>query len=521
MDEVVTGHNITSALQGLDYAVLAVSIAGLIAIAYLTGRRESDTQDFFLGKRSVPPAIACLSFVAAEVSAVTIVSVPGVAFKENWQYLQFFVGSAAARVFIAFLFIPVFYRFNCTTIYEFLKHRFGDRTRYAGSVFFFITRLLGSGVRLYAASLGVAVILGWRLDQAILLFTAVSIAFIAFGGIKAVVWTGAFEAVMFYLAGAAIATYLVLQIPGGVSQAWQIADEAGKFDLVNLTWNLADPKTLWAAALSAFFINLSVFGTDQDFMQKMLTVKTRRSSQTALLGTIVAGFVLVCTYMVVGTLLFAFYRQHPDPALPADGDQVLSHFAVHVLPAGLKGLVLSAIVLASIDSPLSSLSASFVTDIYRPLINRTACERHYLWVGRIGVAAFGVILAGLAYASDYLKEGGVLWVAFQVLGVTGGSTLGVFLLGMLTKRQADRSNVLAMTVSALAMAVLLWLSQTGQIGLGWSWLIVIGTAMTFGLGWVLGPVLDGRQRQRLSHGLTRKDAEKQQLDLKQANASTL
>lgn len=490
MDEVISGSNVTHALGWLDLAVLAAAIAVLFGIAWLTGRKESDTQDFFLGKRSVPPVVACLSFVAAEVSAVTIVSVPGIAFHENWQYLQFFVGSAAARVCIAFLFIPVFYRFNCTTIYEFLKHRFGDGTRYAGSVFFFLTRLIGSGVRLYAASLGISVILDCSIWGVILGFTVVSIVFIAFGGIKAVVWTGAFEAVMFYLAGAGVATYLLLQIPGGASQAWDIAGEAGKLSLWNLDLSLADPKTLWAAALSAFFVNMSVFGTDQDFMQKMLTVKTRRSSQNALLATIVAGLLLVCTYMVLGTLLFAYYKVNPDPGLPADGDKLLSHFTVNVLPAGLKGLILTAIVLASIDSPLSSLSASFVTDIYRPLINRTGTERHYLWIGRFGVVAFGLVLAGLAYACEQLKDEGILWVAFQVLGVTGGSTLGVFLLGLLTKRHANRANVVAMTVSAAAMAVLLYLSKSGTIGLGWSWLIVIGTVSTFVIGYVLGPVLD-------------------------------
>ncbi len=500
MDEVVSLSHIAQSLHWQDLAVLAGAIAMLFVISWLTGRNQSDTQDFFLGKRTVPPIIACLSFVAAEVSAVTIVAVPGVAYHENWQYLQFFIGSAGARVFIAFLFIPVFYKLSCTSIYEFLKHRFGDETRYAGSFFFFVTRLLGSGVRLYAASLGVAGILwaeprvsGSHLAMAILMFTLISVIFIAFGGIKAVVWTGAFEAVMFFLAGGAIATWLIMHIQGGATQAIHTAGAAGKLSLLNLKMSLADPKTLWAAALASFFINMSVFGTDQEFVQKLLTVKTRRASQRTLLGTIVAGLLLVCTYLVVGTLLFAYYRQQPDPALPANGDQLLSYFTVHVLPAGLKGLVLSAIILASIDSPLSSLSTSFVTDIYRPLLHRSGSERHYLWVGRLGVVAFGIILAMLAFVCQAFT--GILWVAFEILAVTGGSTLGVFLLGILTKRHSNRGNVVAMFTSAIGMAVLLFLSKTGRIGLGWSWLIVIGTTVTFALGWLLGPVLDGGQPQ--------------------------
>jgi Na+/proline symporter len=138
---------------------------------------------------------------------------------------------------------------------------------------------------------------------------------------------------------------------------------------------------------------------------------------------------------------------------------------------------------------LSSLSASFVTDIYRPLIRKGASERHYLWVSRLGVVGFAVVLASLALACKPLDQ--ILWVAFQVLAVTGGSTLGVFLLGLLTKRRANRANVLAMITSAVAMAVLLYLCQTGYVPLGWTWLIAIGTALTFSLGWLLGPVLDG------------------------------
>lgn len=489
MDDIPGAGSVASTLQGLDYLVVAAAVAVVFTIAWLAGRKGSDTQDFFLGKRSVPPLIACLSFVAAEVSAVTIVSVPGVAFKENWHYLQFFVGSTAARIFIAFLFIPVFYKFNCTTIYEFLKHRFGNQTRYAGSAFFFITRLLGAGVRLYAAAVGIAVIMNWRLEYAIVLFTIIGIAFISFGGIRAVVWNGAFAALVFLGMGAGIAAYILVQTPGHISQAWQIASEAGRLDVLNLKMSFADPKTLWAAALSSFFINMSVFGTDQEFVMKLLTVKTRRSSQKALLGTIVAGFVMVCTYLTLGTMLFVHYSQHPDQALPAKGDEILSYFTVHVLPEGLKGLVLTAILMASLDSPLSSLSASFVTDIYKPLIRQGASDRHYLWVGRICVVGFGLLLASLACACRQFTE--VLWVAFQILAVTGGSTLGVFLLGILTKRRANRANVLAMVSSAIAMAILLYLSQTGRLALGWTWLIVIGTVSTFSLGWLLGPVMDG------------------------------
>jgi SSS family transporter len=513
MDEFAAAQRMTQGLGWLDYGILAAAVTMLFVIAWYFGRRESDTREYFIGGRKVPAAVACLSFVATEVSAVTIISVPATAYTENWQYLQFFIGSAISRVFIAFLFIPVFYKYDCTTIYEFLKHRFGQQTQYAGSVFFFITRLIASGVRLYAACLGVSVILGWSLAQSLMLFTLVSIIFIAFGGIKAVVWNGAYQAIMFYVTGLAVIGWLVCHIQGGIAEAWRVAGEAGRLSLFNFNFNLNEPTTFWAGTMNAFFVGLAVFGTDQELMQRLLTVKTRRSSQNAIIATIGASLPMTMLYLAIGTLMFAFYQQHTELGQPRFVKEIFSYFTIHSLPMGFKGLVLATIVLASIDSPLSSLSSSFVTDICRPLTAGKLSEKTYLWISRFGVVGFGVILACIAYACRSVEN--ILWFAFQIISITGGSTLGVFLLGLLTKRKSNYGNVVAMVVSSLAMAALLLLSTdriftkidltscgigwnevvlmgciSKPLDLAWSWLIVLGTIVTFVLGYILGPVLD-------------------------------
>lgn len=497
MDELIAGlARVAGSLHWLDWQILVLAVALLFVIAYLAGRRQADTRDFFLGGRSIPWLAVCLSFVATEISAMTIVGVPSRGYAENWFYLQMFVGSALARVFVAFLFIPAFYKHDCTTIYQYLRERFGPGTQYAGSVFFFITRILASGVRLYAACLGIHVILGWSLWSALLLFTLVSIAFIAFGGVKAVVWNGAYQTVFFYLAGAAVIIYLLSHIHGSPGEAWALAGKEGRLKLFNFSLDLADPKTFWAASLNAFFIGLAVFGTDQELVQRLLTVETRRASQKALVGTILAGLPLTCAYLAIGTLLFIFYQQNPGLPLPDKADKILAHFTREVLPVGLKGLVLAAIVLASIDSPLSSLASSFVTDIYRPLVRPQANEKHYLWISRLGVVFFGLVLALLAYDCDAFEVDGILWVAFEILSVTGGSLLGVFLLGVLTKRKGNLANVLAMITSAAWAASLMFMIKAKLISLGWSWLIVIGTTMTFALGYLFSLMEEAGRAQK-------------------------
>src|SRR5512134_494794 len=192
---------LAGALTWPDYAVLAVSLAGLVAIGLAFTREQRGTQDFFLARRRIPWWAACLSFLATEISAVTIISVPATAYSENWQYVQFFIGSSLAKLVVAGLFIPAFYRYDCTTIYEFLRYRFGVASQVTGSIFFFVTRLLGSGVRLMAAALAVSILVGWSLAATIALFTAVSIAYIAAGGVKAVVWTNVLQAGTFLVGG--------------------------------------------------------------------------------------------------------------------------------------------------------------------------------------------------------------------------------------------------------------------------------------------------------------------------------
>ncbi|MCX5632655.1 MAG: sodium/solute symporter [Phycisphaerae bacterium] len=469
-------------LSGIDLTIVLSAVFLLFVISYIFGRREKNTNDFFLGERKIPSIVACLSFVATEVSALTIVGVPATAYSENWEYLQFFIGSAAARIMVAFLFIPVFYKYNCTSIYEFLRHRFGPQTQYAGSIFFFVTRLTASGVRLYAACMGIGIILGWSLGQSLLIFTIVSIIFIAFGGIKAVVWAGAYQTIIFFSAGIALLIYLYLHIEGGLSSAWQIADNAGRLSIFKFDFNLNDPTTFWAGTANAFFIGLAVFGTDQELMQRLLTVKTRKKSQNAIFLTIATAFPILCIYLAIGTLLYVFFQQNPQAIQPAKTKEVISYFTANFLPAGLKGLILSAIILASIDSPLSSLSSSFVMDIYRPLIRKNATEKHYLFISRTGVIGFGLILAIIAITCQPVEN--ILWFAFEIISLTGGATLGIFLLGVLTKRKANIGNVVAMIISTLSMIALLLLSHKGVINLAWSWLIVLGTAMTFALSYL-------------------------------------
>jgi SSS family transporter len=484
-----------------DYAVLAACLLALLAIGGAFTRQQRGTTDFFLARRRIPWWAACLSFLATEISAVTIISVPATAYSENWEYFQFFVGSSLAKFVVALLFIPAFYRYNCVTIYEFLSHRFGAASQVTASLFFFVTRLLGSGVRLMAACVAVAVLMGWPVWPTVVLFSLVSIAYIALGGVKAVVWTNVFQAAMFLVGGALTVAFLVSQIDGGLGAMLRTAAEAGRLNVINWGpapgapdfWHrvLSDPSIVWLAVLNGLVGSTAAFGTDHDLMQRLLTVETRRQSQTTLALTPLGTLLTLVIYLGIGAGLFAYYAQHPAAGLPRP-DEILPFFIRTAMPEVLRGVMLSAIVLASIDSPLASLAASFVTDIYRPLLVRRRSDAHYLWVSRAAVVVFGVVLAVLAWGFSFFS--GFLWLAFKIAGVTFGSLLGVFLLGLLTRGSGgDRANAVAMVTMAAINLALLVLSETGRIGLGWSWLVILGTAGTMALSPLLAPLLDRRR----------------------------
>ncbi|MBI5631371.1 MAG: sodium/solute symporter [Elusimicrobia bacterium] len=498
MEEMTRWFSGQTNLSVADFTVLASILAVMFLMGWYFGRKEESTEDFFLGGRAIPWWVACLSFVATEISAMTIIGVPATAYRENWNYAQFFIGSALARIFIAFLFIPAFYQYKCTTIYEFLRHRFGRHTQYTATCFFFATRLLASGVRLMAACLAVSVLLGWHIVPVIALFSLIGVVYIGYGGIKAVVWTNVLQALTFIAAGLAALGYVYSRIDGGMDAVLQVAGQAGKLDIVNWGPSLgeegfihkffSDPNIIWVAILNGFFGSMAAFGTDHEMMQKLLTVETRVESQKTMVLSIFGSFFVLILYMAVGTGLFVFYQLNPGMALPEKLDKIFPHFAATSMPEILRGLVLAAIVMASIDSPLASLTAVFVTDIYKPLFKPQANQRHYLRVSRLAVAAFAVMLGAIAYFFSFFDR--ILWLAFKIGGVTFGSLLGVFLFGLLTDLRANKANVASMLIMAGVNATLLYFSELKIFPLGWSWLVILGTAGTFGLSWALAPLLD-------------------------------
>jgi SSS family transporter len=475
-------------LAGPDLIILVIYFCCLATVGYIFGRRERDTEDFFLGGRRIPWLAVCFSILATELSALTFIGVPADAYQADHAYIQFAFGSMLGRLGIALLFMPAFYGGRVTTVYEYLAQRFGAGTRNTATLFFFVTRLLASGVRLFGASIAVSVVTGWPIIPCIGLMALFAMAYTGLGGIKAVVWTDVLQITVF-LGGAVLAFfYLISQIPGGWQGMVDLAGPLGKLRAFDLSVSLSNPRILLVGLVNGGITTFAALGADQDLAQRMLTTKKAREAQKSIILTGILDFPIVMLFLTIGTLLFAYYHFHPDPGLAGleSPDRIFPYFIVTRLPVGLRGLLIAGVLAAamsSTDSALGALSSSAVVDIYKPYIRKGASERHYLRASRWFVVLFATFLIAIAIASRNTQ--GVLWLGLKIGSFTYGGLLGIFLLGTLVRKGSNLGNIIAMLTSLVPTLTVFFLEP--YLHISWPWIIVIGSAWTF----ILGYLLDG------------------------------
>lgn len=464
-----------SGLTLSDFIAAAALLAAMVALGRKAASRTRSAEDYFLAGRGESWLAAGAALVAAEVSALTILGVPAASFRDDWTFLQFFAGAAAARVLVATAFLPELFRDGGETPYAYLGRRFGPWTRTAGAATFVVTRVLVSAVRLLAACVAAAFLMGWSPWPALILFTAVSIAALARGGARAAVWTGAFQAAVFLVVGVLTVVFLFRRIDGGLGWSWSLAAEASKLRVWSGTLSFG------SAALTGFFGSLAAFGTDHELTQKLLVVKNARRGRSAMLFSIAGSLAVLVLYLGIGTLLFVFYKQNPGMALPDRADFLYPHFASKMMGVAMRGLVLGAIVLASVDAPLASLSSAFVVDLRRPFLKKERSGAQELKEARLAAVVFALVLGALAALFAFSED--ALSFSFKAGGVTAGPLLGVFLLGLTTARRGDRPALAAFGAASVLNLFLLVLSERGLLDLEWSWFIVLGTLFAYGLGW--------------------------------------
>ena len=468
----------------MRYLDLAVILAYLIAITWFGARfRKGQTslRDYFLGGRNAPWWAISLSIVSAETSTLTIVGTPGLSFAGNLGFLQIVFGYLLARIVISLVFLPHYFRGEMFTAYELMRRRFGERIRRVTASIFLITRALAEGVRVFAISLVISIVLGTGEVASIILIVCLTLFYTFEGGMTAVIWTDVVQMCL-YVLGAAVSLLVILaKIPGGWANVAAVAGGAGKFRIFEFGFSptmhfFSQTYTFWAGLAGGCFLTMASHGTDQLMVQRLLSARDEAQSRTALLSSWLVIFFQFSLFLVIGILLFVYYQDAHLP-VPAVKDRIYPEFVWHNLPAGVSGLVTAAILaaaMANLSAALNSLASTTVIDFIRPL--RGGAETGDLKLARAMTVLWGVVLVAIGLLARHW--GSVLESGLSIASVTLGLLLGVFLLGVLTKRVGEGA---AITGVLAGLAAILYVRYATPIA--WTWWVLIGSVATFVAGY--------------------------------------
>ncbi len=481
-----------------DLAIILVYLVGITAFGARFRRTQRDLKDYFLGGRRAPWWAIALSIVSAETSTLTIIGTPALSFAGNLGFLQVVFGYLLARLVISFLLLPQYFRGEMFTAYELMERRFGPGLRKLTAGTFLLIRSLAEGVRVFAISIVISVILGTGELASILLIVGLTLFYTFEGGLSAVIWTEVVQMCL-YIFGAAVSLLVILQnIPGGWSEAAALAAAAGKFQLFDFTfeWSasfFARTYTFWAGIIGGCFLTTASHGTEQLMVQRLLAARSQRESRAALLASWLVIFVQFTLFLLIGILLYAYHTLMRLPA-PQVLDRVYPEFVWRYLPPGIAGLVMAAVLaaaMANLSAALNALASTSVMDFYRPIAARLGKHQlstmDSLKLARWATVAWGILLTAIGFMAR--RWGSVLEAGLSVASVVYGALLGVFLLGVLTRRVDQLAAGAAMFVG---LATMLYVKFATQIA--WTWYVVIGTSATFAAGLLLGALLPSGNR---------------------------
>ncbi|MDQ6908903.1 MAG: sodium:solute symporter [Chloroflexota bacterium] len=485
----------------LDLIVIVVYLAGTTLFGIYLGRGQKDAKDYFLAGHGIPWWAVLFSIVATETSALTVISIPGLAYIGNLGFLQVAAGYVIGRVVVAFTLLPRYYRGNLVTAYALLEQRFGVATRRFASVVFMFTRAFADSVRVFATAIPIALIIGpviplrFVMPAAILTLGALTLIYTYHGGVRAVVWTDVVQTCVYLIGGISAMVILSHGIPGGWGTIIRTAGDAGKLRFIDTYTGFDRPHTALAGLIGGAFLSMASHGADQVIVQRLMAAGSLRDARKALIGSGIAVFIQFALFLIIGAGLWVYLgaRTFDSP------DKIFPTFIVTAMPPGLIGLLIAAILAATMSAhsgAINSLAAATVHDIYLPLTGRSADEAQTLRVAKLASLAWGIAL--LIGALLYRQQGTpVVVVALQIASFTYGALLGGFALGILWPRAQQRDALVAMSCGIAVMSVVVFAKQLSALlrthdvvwpvldtlgTIAWPWYVLIGTTVTVSVG---------------------------------------
>jgi solute:Na+ symporter, SSS family len=474
-------------LNLLDLVVIVVYLASVTLFGMRFRSAQRTLKGYFLADNAIPWWAISLSIVAAETSTLTVISVPGLAYDKNFGFLQLVMGYLIGRTVVSFVLIPQYFRGELVTAYQLIERRFGQKLRALTAGIFLATRAAAEGVRVFAVAIVVRVALGGLLAgmsdferdlTAIAIVTVLTLMYTVKGGLKAAIWTDVVQQTV-YVTGTLVGFFTILHLaPGGCATVHQVAGQAGKFRVFDFSFDWTTKYTLWSGLIGGAFLTTASHGTDQLIVQRLLSARSERQAKLALMSSWVVIFFQFSLFLMIGAMLFVFYRFFPPQSAFTRTDTIFPAFIVNSMPHGASGLLIGAILAAAMSNmsaALNSLSSTSIVDFYVRLRPNSPEKRRILF-SRLAMVGWALVLSVLALVARH--GGRVIEVGLTIASVAYGAMLGVFLLGVLTRTASERGAMIGM-ICGLALNLYLWLFT----GVAFTWYVALGSAVTFVVGY--------------------------------------
>ncbi|MFO1490401.1 MAG: sodium/solute symporter [Kiritimatiellia bacterium] len=488
----------------INWTVVALYLGGMIYIGFWFMKRDSasSTEAYFRGGQRVPWWVAGLSIFATMLSSITFMAIPARAYQTD---ISWYIGQLPILIvvpMVVFFYLPFFRKLDLTSAYEYLEKRFGIAARIFASLSFILFHVGRTAIVLYLPALALATVSDISVDTSIYVCGVLCLIYTVMGGITAVVWTDAVQAIVL-MGGAVLCLVLsILRVDGGLPAVWDIAVRDEKlFDSLKWTdFSVADGTLSAAVLFVAFLFNALVpYTSSQDVVQRYVTTKDISSARRSLWTTMVLSIFCSMVFFLMGTAIYAFFKTNPallDPTL-AKTDSILPFYIMQQLPVGVSGLIIAALFAASqstVSSSLNSMATAYIKDFDGRLFRPGRDDRTYLagakWVV-ILTGAFGIALAVWMAHSNIESA----FKTFNtIIGLTAGALGGLFALGVFTRRANGTG---AMVGAFTATALVVWMQVTRQPVTGLLFAF-IGCAATFVVGYLASLVLPGRRGENLS-----------------------
>ncbi|MEL6256933.1 MAG: sodium/solute symporter, partial [Bacteroidota bacterium] len=443
-----------SSISILNIWVLVTYFMLLLGLGVYFSIRQKNTEDFFMAGRRIPAWAAGMSIFGTQLSAITFMAIPAKTFATNWLYVILNLCILLVAPFIIRIFLPFYRRFELRTAYEYLELRFNLATRLAGSLMYIFLQIGRLGIVLLLPSLALSVLTGVGVEWCILSMGILSILYTVLGGIEAVIWTDVLQ--VFVLLGGALLCFILLFFDMGYMEIMQLANDFDKFKMFDLNIDITEP-TIWVLLFGGFAANFIQYGSDQTVIQRYLTTRDEKAAAKSIRIGAWMSLPATLIFFSLGTLLFVFFRIHPEAMQPTleSTDSIFPWYIVSQLPDGVSGLLLAGIFAASmssLDSSMNSVSTVISVDFVERIFPLKQ-SANYLSLARILTVLIGALGTALAYV---MASWGIssLWDQFNmIIGLFAGGLGGIFLAGILLPNVNGQAAMIALILSGMIQYV--------------------------------------------------------------------